>query len=97
MKLRIQQHIVTGGTMLVSGYIDRKVNLFTDLEVNIEKLIEFIQESHPSYALTFSSDEAIDIEDESYHTPIFDQDKMLEEIDHEILAEYILEANLMEV
>ena len=97
MKIRIQQHIVTGDTLLVSGYVDRKHNSFTDLEVNIETLVEFIQESHPSYVLTFSSDEAIDIEEESYHTPIFNQDKMLEEIDYEILSEYILEANLMEV
>ena len=97
MKLRIQQHVVSGDVLLVSGFIDRKNNAFSDFEVRVESLVEFIRNSHPAYLLTFSSDEAMDIEEESYHTPIFNEEKMLEELDHGILAEYILESNLMGV
>lgn len=94
-KLRIQKHEVINDNILISGYVDRKSNTFSDVAVPVEGLVNFIKENFPEYVLLYSSHEGIDIDDESYSSPIFNEDRMLEEIDYEILSEYVMEGNLV--
>lgn len=96
MRLKITKHEVVGDNILIAGYVDRKSNPFSDVSVPVDGLVEFVRENYPEYALLYSAEESMDIDEELYSTPIFNEDRMLEEIDYEILAEYVLEINLIE-
>lgn len=92
MKVIVKSHtVVNEEVMFVSGHIGRKEKTFNDVQINTERLIEFIRAEVPSYILRFSSLEV----GENHFGMDFDQERLLEEIDYSILAEYITEANLL--
>lgn len=90
MRIRIKSHAVLDETMLVSGYIGKDINSFNDLEIKVKELVDFIRFNVPSYFLKLCSVEAMEME-----TDIFDQERLLDEIDYGILSKYIKEANLL--
>lgn len=90
MRLKIKSHTVLDETLLVSGYVDRDINPFDDLEIKVNELIEFVRTTVPSYFLKFCSIEAMEVE-----TDIFDQERLLDEIDYGILSKFIIESNLL--
>ncbi len=95
MKIIIISHVVVGDNIIASGYTGKKINSFIDLEINGEDLIEFIKENHSNYIFNFASIEEMDIEEQPLTAPLLDTGRLLEEIDYEILSEFITESNLV--
>jgi hypothetical protein len=72
--------------MLVSG------EGFQDISLDIKEVVDFIRVTVPNYFLKFCTIEALEME-----TDLFDQERLLDEIDYGILGRYIKENNLLEV
>lgn len=96
MRVKIKSHTTLEDKMLVSGFKGDAKEEFNDLEIKIFELFEFIQEKFPNYLLKFSVPEANDIEDSIFGTDkLFDEERLLDEIDYGIVSKYITESKLI--
>lgn len=98
MKVKVENHYIKDHKLFISGYVGKKINSFNDVEVptyGTGGLIDFIKETDEEYMMNFVTQEETDIEEEPYGIPVFDSDKMLEEIDYELLQEYIVESGIL--